>query len=54
MVQPVRGVLPEAPRAARARGAVRAVIPTRNAGEGALIRGLDVRTVGTLAELVRR
>ena len=50
-VQPVRGVLPKL-LGARARGVKRAVVPRANADEAALVDGIDVRTVGSLGELV--
>ena len=50
-VQPVRGVLPQL-LGARARGVKRAVVSRANAAEAALVEGVDVRTVGSLHELV--
>jgi magnesium chelatase family protein len=50
-VQPLRGVLPQL-LGARARGVTRAVVPRANAAEAALVEGLDVRTVGSLRDLV--
>jgi magnesium chelatase family protein len=50
-VHPLRGVLPQLV-GARDRGVKRAVVPRANAAEAALVEGLDVRTVGSLAELV--
>jgi magnesium chelatase family protein len=49
-VQPLRGVLPQL-LGARARGVRRAVVPAANAGEAALVSGMDARAVGTLREL---
>ncbi|MGD0530350.1 MAG: YifB family Mg chelatase-like AAA ATPase, partial [Polyangiaceae bacterium] len=37
---------------ARARGVTRAVVPRANEAEASLVDGVDVRTVGTLAELL--
>jgi magnesium chelatase family protein len=51
-VQSVRGVLPHMLEA-RARGIVRAVVPRVNEGEAGLVGSIDVRSVGSLAELVR-
>jgi len=51
-VQSVRGVLPHL-LGARARGVRRAIVPRVNEGEAGVVGGIDVRTVGTLAELVR-
>jgi magnesium chelatase family protein len=50
-VQPLRGVLAQL-LGARARKVKRAIVPRANAGEAALVDGLEVRTVGSLAELV--
>ncbi len=50
-VQPLRGVLPQL-LGARARGVRKAVVSRANAAEAALVEGIDVRTVGSLAELV--
>ncbi len=50
-VQPLRGVLAHL-LGARARRVARAVVPRANAAEAALVEGVDVRTVGSLAELV--
>ena len=50
-VQPLRGVLPQL-LGARARGVKRAVVPRANAAEASLVEGVDVRTVGTLGELM--
>jgi magnesium chelatase family protein len=50
-VQPLRGVLPQL-LGARARGVKRAVVPRANAAEASLVEGVDVRTVGSLGELV--
>ena len=50
-VQPLRGVLPQL-LGARARGVKRAVVPRANAAEAALVEGVDVRTVGSLGELM--
>jgi magnesium chelatase family protein len=50
-VQPLRGVLPQL-MGARARGVTRAIIPRANAAEGAVVEGIDVRTVGSLGELL--
>src|SRR5579859_3747345 len=50
-VQPLPGVLPQL-LGARERGVRRAVVPRANAPEAALVEGVDVRTVGSLAELV--
>ncbi len=50
-VQPVRGVLPQL-LGARARGIGRAVVARANAAEAALVSGLDVRTAGSLGDLV--
>lgn len=50
-VQPVRGVLPKL-LGAKIRGIRRAVVPRRNEAEAALVEGVDVRTVGTFAELL--
>jgi magnesium chelatase family protein len=51
-VHPVRGVLPLL-MGARARGIRHAVVPAGNGGEAGLVGGIDVRTVGSLAELVK-
>jgi magnesium chelatase family protein len=50
-VQPLRGVLPQL-LGARTRRVKRAIVPRANAAEGALVEGLDVRSVGSLRELV--
>jgi magnesium chelatase family protein len=50
-VQPLRGVLPQL-LGARARGVKRAVVPRANEAEASLVEGVDVRTVGTLGELL--
>ncbi len=50
-VQPLRGVLPQLLEARR-RGVARAIVPRANSAEAALVDGLDVRTVGSLAELL--
>jgi magnesium chelatase family protein len=50
-VQPLRGVLPQL-LGARARGVCRAVVPSANAGEAALVTGVDVRAVVSLREVV--
>jgi magnesium chelatase family protein len=50
-VHAVRGVLPQL-LAARARGVRRAVVPRANEEEAGLVGSLDVRTVGTLRELL--
>jgi magnesium chelatase family protein len=50
-VQPLRGVLPQL-LGARSRGVRRAVVPQANAAEAALVEGVDVRTVGSLHDLV--
>jgi magnesium chelatase family protein len=50
-VHPLRGVLPQL-LGARSRRVKRAVIPRANAAEGALVQGMDVRTVASLRELV--
>ena len=50
-VQPLRGVLPQL-LGARARRVKRAVVARANAAEAALVDGIDVRTVGSLRELV--
>jgi magnesium chelatase family protein len=50
-VQPLRGVLPQL-LGARARRVKRAIIPRANEAEGALVEGMDVRTVASLRELV--
>jgi magnesium chelatase family protein len=51
-VQPLRGVLPQL-LGARERGVRRAVIPRHNAAEAALVEGIDVRTAGSLGELLQ-
>ena len=48
-VQPLRGVLPQL-LGARAKGVERAVVPAANAGEAALVTGIDARAVGALRE----
>jgi magnesium chelatase family protein len=50
-VQPLRGVLPQL-LGARSRGVRRAVVSRANAGEAALVEGVDVRTVGSLQDLL--
>jgi magnesium chelatase family protein len=50
-VQPLRGVLPQL-LGARAHGIRRAVVPRANAAEASLVQGIDVRTVGSLRELI--
>jgi magnesium chelatase family protein len=50
-VQPLRGVLAQL-IGARACGVARAVVPRSNAAEAALVDGIDVRTVGSLGELL--
>jgi magnesium chelatase family protein len=50
-VQALRGVLPQL-LGARARRVKRAVVPRANASEAALVEGVEVRTVGSLGELV--
>ncbi|GAA1433398.1 YifB family Mg chelatase-like AAA ATPase [Microlunatus lacustris] len=50
-VRPVRGILPAVLAAAQA-GFTRVVVPVRQAGEAALVEGLDVLGVGSLAQLV--
>src|SRR5258708_38284008 len=50
-VQPLRGVLAQL-LGARARKVKRAIVPRANAGEAALVEGMEVRTVGSLRELV--
>lgn len=50
-VRPVRGILPAVLAAAQA-GFTRVVVPVRQAGEAALVDGLDVLGVGSLAQLV--
>jgi magnesium chelatase family protein len=50
-VQPIRGVLPQLV-GARAHGVRRAVVPRANAAEAALVDGMDVRAVSSLAELL--
>jgi magnesium chelatase family protein len=49
-VRPLRGVLPQL-LGARERGLQRAVVPRANAAEAGLVEGLEVCTVGSLAEL---
>jgi magnesium chelatase family protein len=51
-VHSVRGALPQL-MGARARGFTRAVVPCANGGEAGLVEGVDVRTVPSLAELLR-
>lgn len=51
VLRPVRGVLAGA-LGARAGGYRRLIVPEENAGEAALVRGLDVLAVGSLAQLV--
>jgi magnesium chelatase family protein len=50
-VQGLRGVLPQL-LGARARRVARAIVPRANAAEAALVEGVEVRTVGSLGELV--
>ena len=50
-VQPLRGVLPQL-LGARSRGVRRAVVSRANAAEAALVEGVDVRTVGSLQDLL--
>jgi magnesium chelatase family protein len=50
-VQPLRGVLAQL-LGARARRVRRAIVPRANAGEAALVEGIDVYTVGSLRELI--
>jgi magnesium chelatase family protein len=50
-VQPLRGVLPQL-LGARAQHVKRAVVPRANEAEAALVAGMDVRTVGSLGELL--
>jgi magnesium chelatase family protein len=50
-VQPVRGVLPKL-LGVRTRGVVRAVVPRANSGEAALVDGMDVRVVASLADVL--
>src|SRR5580704_4281904 len=50
-VQPLRGVLAQL-LGARARKVKRAIVPRANSAEAALVEGLEVRTVASLAELV--
>src|SRR5437588_6591734 len=50
-VRPVNGVLPMA-RSLRAAGVRRLLVPTGNAGEAALVEGLEVVAVPTLAACV--
>jgi magnesium chelatase family protein len=50
-VQPLRGVLPQL-MGARARGVRRAVVSSANAAEAALVEGIDVRTAGSLQDLL--
>lgn len=49
--RPVRGILPAMLAAVQA-GFTRVVVPVRQAGEAALVEGLDVLGVGSLAQLV--
>ncbi len=49
-VHPLRGVLPQL-LGARERGLQRAVVPRANAAEASLVEGIEVYTVGSLAEL---
>ena len=50
-VKPVRGVLPLAVRA-RGEGLRRLVLPARNAAEAAVVEGLEVVPVGSLAQTI--
>jgi magnesium chelatase family protein len=50
-VQPLRGILAHL-LGARRRGVKRAVVPRANAAEAALVEGVEVRTVGSLRELL--
>jgi magnesium chelatase family protein len=51
-LRPVRGVLP-AVLAARDAGVVTVVVPRANAGEAALVAGIEVRAAGSLIEVIR-
>lgn len=51
-VQPARGVLPIA-AAARSQGATTLLLPLANAGEAAVVAGLDLLPVSSLAEIGR-
>lgn len=50
-LRPVRGVLPLL-EGARERGVTHALVPTGNTREAGLVRGLDTRVAGSLAEIV--
>jgi magnesium chelatase family protein len=50
-VQPLRGILAHL-LGARVRGVARAVVPRANAEEAALVTGVEVRSVGSLRELL--
>lgn len=50
-LRPARGVLPQLD-GARARGVRRAIVPAPNAREAGLVRGLDVRAAGHLADVL--
>jgi magnesium chelatase family protein len=50
-VQPLRGILAHL-LGARGRGVRRAIVPQANAAEAALVEGIEVRTVGSLRELL--
>jgi magnesium chelatase family protein len=50
-VQPLRGILAQL-LGARSRKVKRAIVPNANAAEAALVDGIEVRTVGSLRELV--
>jgi magnesium chelatase family protein len=51
-LRPVRGVLSHL-RVARARGLTRAIVPTGNGAEAALIPGIDTRVAGNLRDCVQ-
>ena len=51
-VQSLRGLLPQL-LGARERGIRRAIVPRKNEGEAGLVGGVDVRTVGSLGELLK-
>ncbi|MBU2591510.1 MAG: YifB family Mg chelatase-like AAA ATPase [Nitrospinota bacterium] len=50
-VKPVRGILPIVSHAKRI-GRTSVILPTENAGEAALVEGIDIHPVGSLPELV--
>jgi magnesium chelatase family protein len=50
-VQPLRGVLPQL-LGARTRGVRRAIVPAANAGEAALVSGVDARAAASLREVI--